>query len=565
MDWDNMKDADILNKVITDFETARLARAPYEERWLRWYKLYRSYTEKKDTGANLFIPYTFSIVETVLPRLIATIFASRPYIGVLPVNQTSVETAKMHELLLDYQLTQRINTIEVASMWIKEALMYGTSFLKTMWRYETRWIKQPSSSMNLFGVPVGNELEEIETVIYDDPDVVHVDLWDLFIDPEATSIDDAEYVIHRVYRTKEYLKKQAAAGLYTNLEGIESTYTTSDSEISADERLGAVGLSRTKKQDDRIELLEYWTDDRVIVVANRSQIIRNEENPYWHCKKPFIRIVDHPVPHELYGIGEIEPIEYLQYELNDTRNQRMDNVNLIINRMWKVLRSSEINPEQLVSRPGGVIAVDDMDEIEPLTVEDVTASAYAEEVEIKRDIDRTMGVYNYARGETTDRRETATTASILSNAANERFEMKVRLMEDMGLRRLGLMLIQLNQQYIDRERVIRIVGEDGVYFQTVTPEDITGEFDVMPIGSTVEPIVNKDTRLAQLLNLYSNIKDSPYIDQAAFLKRVLEVADIKDTERLIVRQPQQTQAEFEQQPILPTDQQLMGGGVNFGR
>ena len=34
-------------------------------------------------------------------------------------------------------------------------------------------------------------------------------------------------------------------------------------------------------------------------------------------------------------LGEIEPIEYLQYELNDTRNQRMDNVNLIINRMWK--------------------------------------------------------------------------------------------------------------------------------------------------------------------------------------------------------------------------------------
>jgi len=565
MDWDNMKDADILNKVITDFETARLARAPHEERWLRWYKLYRSYTEKKDTGANLFIPYTFSIIETVLPRIIATIFASRPYIGVLPVNQTSVETAKMHELLLDYQLTQRINTIEVASMWIKEALMYGTSFLKTMWRYETRWIKRPSSRMNLFGVPIGNKIEEIETVIYDDPDAVHVDLWDLFIDPEATSIDDAEYVIHRVYRTKEYLKKQAAAGLYTNLEGIESTYMTSDSEISADARLDAVGLSRTKKQDDRIELLEYWTDDRVIVVANRSQIIRNEENPYWHCKKPFIRIVDHLVPHELYGIGEIEPIEYLQYELNDTRNQRMDNVNLIINRMWKVLRGADINPEHLVSRPGGIIPVDDMEEIEPLEVADVTSSAYKEEAEIKRDIDRTMGVYEYARGETTDRRETATTASILSNAANERFKMKVRLMEDMGLRRLGLMLIQLNQQFIDRERVIRILGEDGVYFQTVTPEDIAGEFDVMPIGSTVEPIVNKDTRLTQLLNLYSNIKDSPYIDQAAFLKRILEVADIKDTDRIIVRQPQQTQAAFEQQPILPTAQQLMGGGVNFGR
>ena len=557
-----MKDSDILHRVITDFEAARMTRIPHEERWLRWYKLYRSYTEKKDTGANLFIPYTFSIVETVMPRLITTIFASRPYIGVLPVNQASVETAKMHELLLDYQLTQRINTIEVASLWIKEALMYGTSFLKTMWRYESRWMKHNTSKMNLFGVSVGNKVEEIETVIYDDPDVVHVDLWDIFVDPEATTIDDAEYVIHRVYRTKEYLKKQAAAGLYSNLEGIESSYTSSESELSADDRLDAVGLSRTKKQDDRIELLEYWTDDRVIVVANRSQIIRNEENPYWHCKKPFIRIVDHPVPHELYGIGEIEPIEYLQYELNDTRNQRMDNVNLIINRMWKVLSSSELNPEHLISRPGGVIQVNDMNEIEPLPVEDVTASAYAEEAEIKRDIDRTMGVYEYARGETTDRRETATTASILSNAANERFKMKVQLMEDMGLRRLGLMLIQLNQQYIDHERVIRIVGDDGVHFQKLSPEDIAGEFDVMPIGSTVEPIVNKDIRLSQLLNLYSNIKDSPYIDQAAFLKRILEVADIKDTERIIIQQQQQAPV---QQPIPGIDLQAVEGVGNLGR
>jgi hypothetical protein len=562
MDWDKMKDSDILHRIITDFEAARMSRIPHEERWLRWYKLYRSYTEKKDTGANLFIPYTFSIVETVMPRLITTIFASRPYIGVLPVNQASVETAKMHELLLDYQLTQRINTIEVASLWIKEALMYGTSFLKTMWRYESRWMKHNTSKMDLFGVSVGNKVEEIETVLYDDPDVVHVDLWDIFVDPEATTIDDAEYVIHRVYRTKEYLKKQAAAGLYSNLEGIESSYTSSESELSADDRLDAVGLSRTKKQDDRIELLEYWTDDRVIVVANRSQIIRNEENPYWHCKKPFIRIVDHPVPHELYGIGEIEPIEYLQYELNDTRNQRMDNVNLIINRMWKVLSSSELNPEHLISRPGGVIQVNEMNEIEPLPVEDVTASAYAEETEIKRDIDRTMGVYSYARGETTDRRETATTASILSNAANERFKMKVQLMEDMGLRRLGLMLIQLNQQYMDHERVIRIVGDDGVHFQKLSPEDIAGEFDVMPIGSTVEPIVNKDTRLSQLLNLYSNIKDNPYIDHAAFLKRILEVADIKDTERIIIQQQQQAPI---QQPIPGIDLQAVEGVGNLGR
>lgn len=547
MDWEKAKEADILDKVIRDFDSAVMTRAPHEEKWVRWYKLYRSYTEKKDTGANLFIPYTFSAIESVVPRLISTMFASRPFIGVLPVNEESVDKAKMHEKLLDYQLTQRINTIELASMWIKEALMYGTSHIKPVWRYEIRNVKQKVPVTSILGVSMESKYQDTEIVAYDDPHVEHIDIWDIYVDPDATSVDDAEYVVHRVFRTKEHIKRMAQNGIYKNIEKIGNSFSpTSSDEIGSEERMSSIGLSKSPKQQDKIELLEYWTDERIIVVANRSAIIRNEPNPFWHGKKPFIRIVDHPVPHEYYGIGEIEPIEYLQYELNDTRNQRMDNVNLVLNRMWKVLRGADIVPEQLISRPGGFIEVDDMGDIEEVKFTDVTSSSYKEEEEIKRDIDRTVGVFDYARGETTDRRETATTASILSNAANERFKLKVQLMEDMGLRRLGLMLIQLNQQFIDSERVIRVVGDDGVNFEILSPEDIMGEFDIMPIGSTVEPIINKETRVNQLISLYGVMKDSPHINQSEFLKKILETADIKDTSRIIIPMEQAIQRQMQQ-------------------
>lgn len=547
MDWEKAKEADILDKVIRDFDSAVMTRAPHEEKWVRWYKLYRSYTEKKDTGANLFIPYTFSAIESVVPRLISTMFASRPFIGVLPVNEESVDKAKMHEKLLDYQLTQRINTIELASMWIKEALMYGTSHIKPVWRYEIRNVKQKVPVTSILGVSMESKYQDTEIVAYDDPHVEHIDIWDIYVDPDATSVDDAEYVVHRVFRTKEHIKRMAQNGIYKNIEKIGNSFSpTSSDEIGSEERMSSIGLSKSPKQQDKIELLEYWTDERIIVVANRSAIIRNEPNPFWHGKKPFIRIVDHPVPHEYYGIGEIEPIEYLQYELNDTRNQRMDNVNLVLNRMWKVLRGADIVPEQLISRPGGFIEVDDMGDIEEIKFTDVTSSSYKEEEEIKRDIDRTVGVFDYARGETTDRRETATTASILSNAANERFKLKVQLMEDMGLRRLGLMLIQLNQQFIDSERVIRVVGDDGVNFEILSPEDIMGEFDIMPIGSTVEPIINKETRVNQLISLYGVMKDSPHINQSEFLKKILETADIKDTSRIIIPMEQAIQRQMQQ-------------------
>lgn len=547
MDWEKAKEADILDKVIRDFDSAVMTRAPHEEKWVRWYKLYRSYTEKKDTGANLFIPYTFSAIESVVPRLISTMFASRPFIGVLPVNEESVDKAKMHEKLLDYQLTQRINTIELASMWIKEALMYGTSHIKPVWRYEIRNVKQKVPVTSILGVSMESKYQDTEIVAYDDPHVEHIDIWDIYVDPDATSVDDAEYVVHRVFRTKEHIKRMAQNGIYKNIEKIGNSFSpTSSDEIGSEERMSSIGLSKSPKQQDKIELLEYWTDERIIVVANRSAIIRNEPNPFWHGKKPFIRIVDHPVPHEYYGIGEIEPIEYLQYELNDTRNQRMDNVNLVLNRMWKVLRGADIVPDQLISRPGGFIEVDDMGDIEEVKFTDVTSSSYKEEEEIKRDIDRTVGVFDYARGETTDRRETATTASILSNAANERFKLKVQLMEDMGLRRLGLMLIQLNQQFIDSERVIRVVGDDGVNFEILSPEDIMGEFDIMPIGSTVEPIINKETRVNQLISLYGVMKDSPHINQSEFLKKILETADIKDTSRIIIPMEQAIQRQMQQ-------------------
>jgi hypothetical protein len=547
VDWEKAKEADILDKVIRDFDSAVMTRAPHEEKWVRWYKLYRSYTEKKDTGANLFIPYTFSAIESVVPRIISTMFASRPYIGVLPVNEESVDKAKMHEKLLDYQLTQRINTIELASMWIKEALMYGTSHIKPVWRYEIRNVKQKVPVTSILGVSMESKYQDTEIVAYDDPHVEHIDIWDIYVDPDATNVDDAEYVVHRVFRTKEHIKRMAQNGIYKNIEKIGNSFSpTSSDEIGSEERMSSIGLSKSPKQQDKIELLEYWTDERIIVVANRSAIIRNEPNPFWHGKKPFIRIVDHPVPHEYYGIGEIEPIEYLQYELNDTRNQRMDNVNLVLNRMWKVLRGSDIIPEQLISRPGGFIEVDDMGDIEEVKFTDVTSSSYKEEEEIKRDIDRTVGVFDYARGETTDRRETATTASILSNAANERFKLKVQLMEDMGLRRLGLMLIQLNQQFIDSERVIRVVGDDGVNFEILSPEDIIGEFDIMPIGSTVEPIINKETRVNQLISLYGVMKDSPHINQSEFLKKILETADIKDTSRIIIPMEQAIQRQMQQ-------------------
>lgn len=549
-DWENADESQVLNKVITDYNEAEQARRTREGKWQTWYKLYRSYAEKRDTGdrrANLFIPYVYSIVETVVPRLIAAVFSSRPYIGILPVKEEAIENAKDMENLIDYQLTQKIGIIGVATSWFKEALIYGTSILKVGWEYEEAevWVDEPL--MEIFGFPIGSRRVKKVQPVKDDPLVEHIDLWDFYIDPRAKDIDEADYCIHKVFRDVSYLKRMEEQGIYKNIdevvkvskEGAGSWYEegvgTTAFETGMNTRLGLIGMQSIDKPSNKIEVLEYWTDDRVIAVANRSVVIRNDENPYHHRKKPFVRLVDVLVPHEFYGIGEIEPIEDLQYELNSLRNQRMDNINILINRMWKVIRGADIDVRQLISRPGGIIEVDDMNDVQELQMTDLSGNAIENVIEmVRRDMDNADGVYDYARGETTDRRETATTASLLSRAANERFNLKVKLIEDLGMRRLGMLLTQLNQQYIDTEKAIRILGQDGMTFYSLSPENIRGQFDIMPLGSSVDPITNKENKLQSYINLYTILKDSPYVNHPELIKKILEAADIKDLNKFIV-------------------------------
>ena len=305
-----------------------------------------------------------------------------------------------------------------------------------------------------------------------------------------------------------------------------------------------------------VTLYEYWTDDRVITVANQSVVLRNIENPYWYRRKPFIRIVDTIDPHNFYGIGEIEPIEDLQASLNTIRNMRMDNINLIINRMFTVLRHADIDPEQLIARPGGFIDVNDHDDLKPLELKNVTADSYREDDLIRNDMDITSGVNDYVRGTNPDRRETATTSSVLSQASNERIKLKSTIMEDMGLRRLGLWLAALNMQFVDRPYTVRLLGDGGIDFTELTNDDINGDFDVMPLGSSVDPVVNKAARLNSLIQLYQVFKDNQFINPVEFTKKILEAADIKDANVLMLQTDMPQQA-----PDIPDDPQV---GLNPG-
>ena len=210
--------------------------------------------------------------------------------------------------------------------------------------------------------------------------------------------------------------------------------------------------------------------------------------------------------------------------------------------MYTILRSANIDTTQLKSRPNGFIEVDDHNDLKEMNTHEVSASAYTEETTIKNDMDVTSGVYNYTRGEPADRRETATTASILSQAGNDRFEAQVLQIGWGGFSDSALQLAWLNRQYIDKETEITVVGDDGeITDTTISPVDIDVDLQIIPAPSSLFSAANKQIQQNTLVQLSNILVNNPIINQEEFFKRVFEAFDFNEPEKLFNSQQQTAQ------------------------
>lgn len=532
------------NLVLSRFRWSEQWRRPWDDKWLRWYKWFRGIVPKLPEGeedrSNLHIPYTYSTVDAVRSKLLTACFANRPYVSFIPKDADDVETAKNMETLVDSQMN-RTDVEFMVRMYklFTDMLIYGGCPYETGWRNESAMVRRKVPIIEN-GILLGYEEQEIEVVNWDDPDFQPFMIDDLYPDPEGTSIDDCSWVIRRRYITRKELEAKVEEGIY-KVKDMEAINQAGDriSEGKQD-RLAAIGAADAYADESdvggrRYELLEMWEDDRVTTVINRTEVIRDEENPFWHGKKPFGFAKFDPLNGEFYGISLVEVIEYLQAELNTTRNQRIDATSQTINRMWIVLKGMGLEPADLVSRPNGIIWVDSLEEV-PKEVEfkPPEPAAYQEESIIKADIQEATSTYNEARGAPSDAKRTATENAIRERSTNIRFETKLRIFEALGLKRLGFFYDQLNQQFIDDIRSIRTSGEDGGYeWQEMRPEDIAGRFEYQPAGSSIEPTLDKLEYRTNLLNLYNEFKEDPEIRTRELKKRVFEAFGIKDTEKLI--------------------------------
>jgi hypothetical protein len=386
-----------------------------------------------------------------------------------------------------------------------------------------------------------NMVGTVSVVLEDRPFVERVSPFDMFVDPEATSIDDASWIAHRIIRPLEEAQEDERykPSVRKNLQA--------DTSILYDSL-----TTRQRKQigsdSDRVTIWEFYDlRKRTICVFSESSddyLIDSTDLPY-AFGHPFVMLRNYEVPDEFYPIGDLEMIEGPQLELDKTRSQMMNRRRKYA-RKW-LFRESAFTEQGrqalLDDRDGVMVPVEEdvplQDTVIPLPITTMSADLYGYSQTIEADIDTISGVNEYARGSSPEIRRTATEAAMIQDAANARSADKLALIE-VAVGKVARKVIQLLQQYMTSEQVVRVVGgADQYMWFSFDYEDIAGEFDFEIEGGSTQPN-NEAFRQQQAMSLMNAVAPlvGVVIDPAALAKHVLQTGfGIRNAEAFIMAQP----------------------------
>jgi len=474
--------ADRLGKYRKHLATSKRWRREegYDSTWRRLIDLYRGrHYEFASDEDRLLVNIAFSTVNVIAP----SVSVNYPKIAVNATKPDDAPKAIITEAVINYWWRHYKVKPEFRRA-VKDFLVTGHGWLKCGYRYveEQRVAEADEYSDD----QEGGESTSITVITEDRPFVERVSPYDVFVDPDATSMRDLKWIAQRIRRPlaevradKRYAKKVR-----------EEVAPTAGSRF-VDEP------GKRRIHDDNHSYCEIWEfydlrSKTMSVFADSGDqfLIPPKKMPY-AFGHPFVMIRNYDVPDHFYPLGDLEAIEPLQRELNETRTQMMNH--------RKRFSRKYLFKESAFDSDGRGALESDYDNVlvpvmsdEPLT--NVVApfpavitppEFYNQSELIQGDVEQITGVSEYQRGALPEIRRTATEAAIMQDAANARAADKLATIEG-AIQEVASRMVALAQQYMTGEQVARLTGSDGVPMWITFDRDyISGEFDFeVEAGST---------------------------------------------------------------------------------
>jgi len=482
--------------------------------------------------SNQHPPYLINIVEGML----ASLEEQNPVWNVKPrvlPDMTmedalaSVDAAELSSYLIGHQM--RIDGFsEKAGPYAHQDLIAGLSVGKVYWLKREGKLNGLNQTQQLVydeaggTIDIAYQLEETQDVatLRDDPTFELRDVRDFLYPESAISIDAAPWVIDRTFISNRTLELMGELGVYQNVKYMQpkkmddgSTSTTGASG-EREQRLRSVDRTRGLH-----EIVELWTDGRVITVGNGEILLRNDPNPFRHGKKPFVVCSAIPDLFQIPGISVIEGLASMQEMLWTLTNMRLDATRIASN-VITLIRGDVDDPEQYEFAPEAQWIVPDPNAVRPLDMSAVAAAAASTlqaEGLLRGDIQNVMGGLPFtgsAQSQTLPT-ETATGVSIITNIAQAILaRRKGQYQRAYG--KIGQMFLELDQQFLREERLVEVLGEEGASrWLQVHPLDIQGVFDV-ELEVTGESLMRQEKRAENQALLTTAMQSAPIMAQSGY-------------------------------------------------
>lgn len=543
IDWREVHKKEAVDFVRSFYRTCYdWRRQAYHTKWDTYERNYRNIYDpgikarKKPWQAAMFIPATVTNVEVIVSALTKIGSGKRRSIGLEPREMGDELQSELNNDLMDYYLEKGDYAVSRYDC-VKEAGIFGSGFMKLFWekKYAKRRTRQVVMESFVEAVrqfrfqPQPKGFEEVvqDVLVKNGIRFQPVHIRDIFLEPNST---DGQRLIHRDRVTynelqhladQGFLDKESVDQLWMVKEGDsfeEDVRVVKQEQSQTDPNLGRPGY------DKQHTAWEYWgplplkwinldmpedTEEQKraaaevtpgkILVASGYYFLGSEENPNYAMEPNFLQM-DYIRSGQTYGIGVAQLMEGLQEELNEVRNQRIDNVSLLMNKVFVAIEKYVVDPKDVKSEPGNVIRlkgseIDDVRKVfTELPISDVPLSAFRETAELERQIQETTAANKVTiTGSGQDMNGTLGGMELAKQAAFDRFTVIAFIIGRRFDVKVAKKCMELIYQNIDDESVRRILGMEPVEFlpgqffprwelwKRQTPEEMDICYDYVPV------------------------------------------------------------------------------------
>lgn len=503
------EELEIVQMVEELFIKAKRAKEPFSKDWQDYYN-YMNGKQWKNPRPSYRHSEVINLIHAAIQVIVPILTDNRPNIEVQPMEPGDYEFSEILTQLLRAKWDQKGWAEQVA--WaIMDACVYGTAIGSV-----------------LYDPKAANGLGDIDFKI-EDP-------FQIFPDPAAWDINDGtcKYLIQAIPTSISELKRQfpeKADLISAEIISVESSKKLHAELIDlkvqnpADNRVQIVGSgSGNYEDDDKALKLVCWLFDesvedyeieheddvehqesdseddgqpmpmeespkteqmtrkkyprgRKIIVANGVLLYDSDPETgfgYLDYRIPMAKLVDHIMPREFWGQGEVKQLMGPQMMYNKIISYMLDVLVITGNPVWIVSSDSGVYPENIINAPGAVIEKNPGSEVRREDGASLPGYLLSMAQLVKEQFDEVSGINAVSKG-LTPNNTSGIAVQQLQEASQTKLRLKARNMEKF-LKQVGSMMVSRILQFYSLPRIERITGKQGVeqYFK-FSVDSITDE------------------------------------------------------------------------------------------